>query len=53
MLDGTIEIRVSASGYLQGGVWRDGEDAYGHKIHGRDMGSLHDHIINCGLVEFG
>ncbi|ORX38990.1 copper amine oxidase [Kockovaella imperatae] len=45
-LDGTIEIRVSASGYLQGGYWHEGDDDYGHRIHERNMGSLHDHVMN-------
>jgi primary-amine oxidase len=31
-LDGTIEIRVSASGYLQGGWWGNGENDYGTRI---------------------
>ena len=47
MLDGTIEIRLSASGYLQGGTWHDTQDPYGHQIQMGKMGSLHDHIINC------
>jgi primary-amine oxidase len=49
-LDGTIEIRVSASGYLQGGLWDDSQDPYGHRIQMQSMGSLHDHVINCELI---
>lgn len=51
-LDGTLEIRVSASGYLQGGTWTEGgeEDAYGHRLQRDSMGSLHDHVINCTFV---
>ncbi|WVW86168.1 hypothetical protein I302_108209 [Kwoniella bestiolae CBS 10118] len=45
-LDGTIEIRLSASGYLQGGVWHEEQSNYGHKIRETAMGSLHDHVIN-------
>ncbi|ORY26996.1 amine oxidase catalytic domain-containing protein [Naematelia encephala] len=45
-LDGTIEIRLSASGYLQGGVWNDKQADYGHQIRDTTMGSLHDHVIN-------
>ncbi|KAK8847701.1 hypothetical protein IAR55_005560 [Kwoniella newhampshirensis] len=45
-LDGTIEIRVSASGYLQGGVWDKTQHPYGHQIRDTTMGSLHDHVIN-------
>ncbi|WRT68805.1 uncharacterized protein IL334_005785 [Kwoniella shivajii] len=45
-LDGTIEIRVSASGYLQGGVWDETQRPYGHQLRDTTMGSLHDHVIN-------
>jgi primary-amine oxidase len=31
-LDGTIEVRLSASGYLQGGYWTPESNAYGGKI---------------------
>jgi len=31
-LDGTIEVRVSASGYLQGGFWESTQGGYGTKI---------------------
>jgi primary-amine oxidase len=48
-LDGTLEIRVSASGYLQGGAWDESEDPYGHRLNRESMGSLHDHVINCEL----
>ncbi len=46
-LDGTIEIRLSASGYLQGGLWDEEQAPYGHQIHPGVMGNLHDHVINC------
>jgi primary-amine oxidase len=45
-LDGTMEIRVSASGYLQGGFWESTQEGYGTKIRDTTMGSLHDHVIN-------
>ncbi|KAF7374336.1 Amine oxidase catalytic domain-containing protein [Mycena sanguinolenta] len=45
-LDGTLEVRVSASGYLQGAWWDDTEMSYGTKIRDTYMGSIHDHIIN-------
>ncbi|KAJ6512626.1 amine oxidase catalytic domain-containing protein, partial [Mycena sanguinolenta] len=45
-LDGTIEVRVSASGYLQGAWWDDAERSYGTKIRDTYMGSLHDHVVN-------
>ncbi|CCM06294.1 uncharacterized protein FIBRA_08545 [Fibroporia radiculosa] len=45
-LDGTIEVRLSASGYLQGGFWEPSQEGYGTAIHDTTMGSLHDHVIN-------
>ncbi|KZS99972.1 amine oxidase catalytic domain-containing protein [Laetiporus sulphureus 93-53] len=45
-LDGTIEVRLSASGYLQGGFWEPSQDRYGAPIRDTTMGSLHDHVIN-------
>ncbi|KAJ7644759.1 amine oxidase catalytic domain-containing protein [Roridomyces roridus] len=48
-LDGTMEVRVSASGYLQGAWWDDAENDYGTKIRDTYMGSLHDHVINYKL----
>jgi primary-amine oxidase len=31
-IDGTIEVRVSASGYLQGGFWEPMQEGYGSAI---------------------
>lgn len=31
-IDGTIEVRVSASGYLQGGYWEPKQEGYGTAI---------------------
>ncbi|KAG2012930.1 copper amine oxidase [Coprinopsis cinerea AmutBmut pab1-1] len=45
-LDGTIEVKVSASGYLQGTYWTSEQDSYGTRLHDTTMGSLHDHVIN-------
>ncbi|KAF8590695.1 amine oxidase catalytic domain-containing protein [Ramaria rubella] len=45
-MDGTIEVRLSASGYLQGGFWEDNQASYGAKIRDTTMGNLHDHLIN-------
>lgn len=45
-IDGTIEVRVSASGYLLSGFWDDEQGAYGSKIWNTTLGSLHDHVIN-------
>ena len=45
-VDGTIEVRLSASGYLQGGYWEPAQEGYGTAIRETTMGSLHDHVIN-------
>ncbi|TFK55964.1 amine oxidase catalytic domain-containing protein [Heliocybe sulcata] len=45
-VDGTIEVRLSASGYLQGGYWEPKQEGYGAPIRETSMGSLHDHVIN-------
>ncbi|KAH8919795.1 amine oxidase catalytic domain-containing protein [Atractiella rhizophila] len=45
-LDGSIEIHLSASGYLQGGYWESGQFDYGTQIMATSMGSLHDHVVN-------
>ncbi|KAJ6512637.1 amine oxidase catalytic domain-containing protein [Mycena sanguinolenta] len=45
-LDGTIEVRVSASGYMLGAWWDEAEMSYGTKIRDTYMGSLHDHVVN-------
>ncbi|KIK59562.1 hypothetical protein GYMLUDRAFT_44520 [Collybiopsis luxurians FD-317 M1] len=45
-IDGTMEVRLSASGYLQGGYWEPLQDPYGGKIREASMGNLHDHVIN-------
>ncbi|THH32251.1 hypothetical protein EUX98_g1956 [Antrodiella citrinella] len=45
-LDGTIEVRLSASGYLQGAYWEPAQEGYGTRIRDIAMGSLHDHVIN-------
>ncbi|KAJ6561792.1 amine oxidase catalytic domain-containing protein [Mycena capillaripes] len=48
-LDGTLEVRISASGYLQGAWWDEAETPYGTKIRDTYMGSIHDHVINYKL----
>ncbi|KAF4619282.1 hypothetical protein D9613_004722 [Agrocybe pediades] len=45
-LDGTIEVRLSASGYMQGGYWNPKQDGYGGRIRHTSMGNLHDHVVN-------
>ncbi|KAJ7081806.1 amine oxidase catalytic domain-containing protein [Mycena belliarum] len=48
-LDGTMEVRISASGYLQGAWWDGEEDSYGTRIRDTYMGSIHDHVVNYKL----
>ena len=31
-IDGSMEVRVSASGYLQGGYWEPEQEGYGTRI---------------------
>ncbi|KAJ4487712.1 copper amine oxidase [Lentinula aciculospora] len=45
-IDGTMEVRLSASGYLQGGYWEPLQEGYGGRIREHSMGNLHDHVIN-------
>ncbi|KAH7926787.1 amine oxidase catalytic domain-containing protein [Leucogyrophana mollusca] len=45
-LDGTIEVRLSASGYLQAGFYDAEQGHYGNRIWETTIGSLHDHVIN-------
>lgn len=48
-LDGSIEVRFSASGYIQGGYWQPGREDVGQRIRETEMGALHDHVINVSL----
>ncbi|KAF2766199.1 amine oxidase catalytic domain-containing protein [Teratosphaeria nubilosa] len=49
-LDGSIEVKVRASGFIFGGFYTSNntksEDEYGHRIHDALSSSMHDHIIN-------
>ncbi|KAF6751012.1 amine oxidase catalytic domain-containing protein [Ephemerocybe angulata] len=45
-LDGTIEVKLSATGYLQGGYHDSRQEGYGTKIREFTMGNIHDHAIN-------
>lgn len=46
-LDGAIEIKVRASGYIQGAYFQPGESQeYGFRVHDAFATSMHDHIIN-------
>ncbi|KAK8070507.1 hypothetical protein PG997_010710 [Apiospora hydei] len=49
-LDGAIEVKVRASGYIFGAFYarnaHKAEDEYGHRIHDALSSSLHDHVIS-------
>ncbi|KIY43143.1 amine oxidase catalytic domain-containing protein [Fistulina hepatica ATCC 64428] len=45
-MDGTMEVKISASGYLQGTFWEPQQNAYGGRIHDFSMGSVHDHVMS-------
>ncbi|KAI0484188.1 copper amine oxidase [Xylariaceae sp. FL0804] len=49
-LDGTIEVKVRASGYIYAAFYANNpyknEDEYGHRIHDALSSSMHDHVIS-------
>ncbi|KAF8600307.1 amine oxidase catalytic domain-containing protein [Ceratobasidium sp. AG-I] len=45
-LEGTVEVRVAASGYLQATYWDPSQDRYGTRIQKTTMGCVHSHVIN-------
>lgn len=50
-LDGTVEVKVRASGFIFAAFYAVGnsskhEDEYGHRIHDALASSMHDHVIN-------
>lgn len=49
-LDGAIEVKVRASGYIYGAFYANNpyknEDEYGHRVHEALSSSLHDHVIS-------
>ncbi|KAK4503665.1 hypothetical protein PRZ48_004580 [Zasmidium cellare] len=49
-MDGAIEVKVRASGYIFAAFYRsnktEGEDEYGHRIGEAVSSSVHDHVIN-------
>ncbi|GAA5982519.1 hypothetical protein JCM5350_006100 [Sporobolomyces pararoseus] len=44
-LDGTVEVSVSASGYIQSAYYAQNQD-YGYHIHDGLSGSMHVHVLN-------
>jgi primary-amine oxidase len=49
-LDGTIEVKVRASGYIFAAFWTpnstQNEDEYGYRVHDAAATSIHDHVLN-------
>lgn len=49
-LDGTIEVKVRASGFIFSAFYTTNsnkqEDEYGHRIHDALSSSMHDHVLN-------
>jgi len=49
-MDGTLEVKVRASGFIFGAFYTTNntksEDEYGHRIHDALSSSMHDHVIN-------
>ena len=49
-LDGTLEVKVRASGFIFGAFYSTNsdknEDEYGHRIQNALSSSMHDHVIN-------
>ncbi|KAJ9662521.1 hypothetical protein H2201_006009 [Coniosporium apollinis] len=44
-MDGTIDVNVRASGYIQAAYFANNHD-YGYQIHSALSGSMHDHVLN-------
>lgn len=49
-LDGTIEVKLRASGFIFGAFWSSNstkkEDEYGYRVHDAVATSMHDHVLN-------
>jgi primary-amine oxidase len=43
-MDGSIQVSIRASGYIESSYWAHNSD-YGFKIHDNLSGSMHDHVI--------
>ena len=46
--DGSMEVTVRASGYIQGAFW-SGDGDYGFHIHDNLSGDMHEHVLNYKL----
>ena len=46
-LDGTVEVKVRASGFIQGAYYLRGHsEQYGYRLNDQFASSMHDHVIN-------
>jgi primary-amine oxidase len=48
-LDGTIEVKVRASGFISGAFWApttEKRSKHGYKVHDAMQTSMHDHVLN-------
>lgn len=46
-LDGSIEIKIRASGYIEGSFWAvNRSKEYGYRVHDQFSTSIHDHVLN-------
>jgi len=46
-LDGTVEVKVRASGYIEGTYWSTNSSReYGYRAHDHFATSIHDHVLN-------
>ena len=46
--DGSVEVTVRASGYIEG-TNSGGNEEYGYRIHNALSGAMHDHVLNFKL----
>ncbi|KAB5577993.1 copper amine oxidase [Coniochaeta sp. 2T2.1] len=44
-VDGSLEVEVRASGYLQSSAYYKDQDKFGPRIYQGTQGSLHDHVV--------
>ena len=44
-LDGSVEVKVRASGYIQG-AYSNSQSDYGYRVHDQFSSSIHDHVLN-------
>lgn len=46
-LDGSVEVKVRASGYIEGSYWAINRSKdYGYRVHEQFSTSVHDHVLN-------